>query len=375
MKIYTLAVLSALALAACGQEAPKTETVRPVKVVKAQAAGGDTLAAFAGEIRARHETDLAFRVGGKLLARPVDLGARVGKGQLLAQLDPEDLRLAAAASRAQVASAEADFAFAKAELERYEQLLKQKFISETSLDAKKNAYAAALARRDATRAQASVSGNQAEYAELRADFAGVITAVNAEPGQVVAAGQAVVKLARLGALDAVIAVAESQIANLRKTKAVRVVLWSQPDKVYAGRIREIAAAADPATRTYLVKVEIEKPDDALRLGMTANVVLLDAATSPTPITLVPLAAVYQKGDEAAVWVVGADNTVKLRRVKVQQYREHNALIASGLQAGETVVAAGVHKLREGDAVQPLPEGTMFGSRSAPPSFSSASNAF
>lgn len=357
------AALALAVLAGCGEAPPPPAGPRPVKVAQARAADGAALAVFAGEIRARHEAELAFRVGGKLLARPADLGERVARGQLLARLDPEDLRLGAAASRAQVAQAEADYAFAAAELERYRRLLEQQFISQTAYDARRNAHDAAAARRDAARAQAAVSGNQAQYAELRADHDGVVTAVSAEPGQVVSAGQPVVRVARLDAVDAVIGVSESRIDQVREARAVRVSTWAAPERVYEGAVRDIAAAADPAARTYLVKVEVREPDAALRLGMTANVVLVGAGGNGN--VAVPLAAVADGAAGASVWVVGAGNALQRRPVTVQRYREDAAVLDSGLAAGEVVVVAGVHKLREGEVVQPLAAGTLFGAPPAP----------
>jgi RND family efflux transporter MFP subunit len=360
------ALLVAAALAAgCGKAPEKAEPVRPVKVVRAQPGGTDLIAVLAGEIRARYEADLAFRVGGKILARPADLGERVAAGGLLARLDPEDLKLGAAAARAQVAQAEADYAFARDEHERYRRLLDQTFISQAAYDARRNAYEAAAARRDAARAQASVSGNQAQYAELRADHAGVVTALLAEPGQVVAAGQPVVRVARPDQLDAVVAVSESRVAAVRAARAVHVSLWSAPDRVYEARIRDVAAAADPAARTYLVKVEIVQPDAALQIGMTANVAFLAAPGERGAAVAVPLAALAQREAAPAVWVVGAGNALELRAVKVRQYREDAAVLESGVAPGELVVAAGVHKLRAGEVVQPLPEGELFGAPPAP----------
>lgn len=360
------AVLLAAALpAGCGKAPDQTQPVRPVKVVRAQAVATDLIAVLPGDIRARYEADLAFRVGGKILARPADLGERVAAGALLARLDPEDLRLGAAAARAQVAQAEADFAFAREEHERYRRLLEQKFISQAAYDARRNAYDAAAARRDAARAQAAVSGNQARYAELRADHAGVVTAVLAEPGQVVAAGQPVVRLARSEQLDAVVAVSEGRIAAVRSARAAFVSLWSAPERRYEARIRDVAAAADPAARTFVVKVEIAKPDAGLQIGMTANVAFLAASGGGGTAIAVPLAALTQRGAAPAVWVVGTGNALELRPVKVRQYREDAALLEGGLAPGETVVATGVHKLRAGEVVQPLPEGELFGAPSAP----------
>ncbi len=360
MKGRVALILAAAALAACGKPPEKPAVVQPVKVVQAQAAGGGFIAAFAGEIRARYEADLAFRVGGKILSRPADLGERAKKGEVLARLDPEDLKLNASAARAQLAQAEADYAFARAEHERYRKLLEQKFISEAAYDSRRNAMDAAAAKRDAARAQAAVSGNQAQYSELRADADGVVTAVLAEPGQVVAAGQAVVRVARLGALDAVVSVSEGQIGAVREARGARVSLWSAPDRWYDARIRDVAAAADPAARTYLVKLELLKPDADLQLGMTANVVLLGDPSERRAAVLVPLTALTQRETTPAVWVVGPGNALELRPVQVRQYSENGVLLESGLKAGETVVAAGVHKLRAGQVVEPLAAGALFG---------------
>ena len=361
---FVALVVAAALAAGCGKPPEKAESIRPVKVVRAQSGGSDLIAVLAGDIRPRYEADLAFRVGGKLLARPADLGERVGKGDLLARLDPEDLRLNAAASKAQVAQAEADYAFARDEHERYRKLLAEKYISQAAYDQRRNALDAAAARRDAARAQASVTGNQAQYAELRADAAGVVTATLADPGQVVAAGQPVVRVARLEALDAVVSVSESQIAAVREARAARVSLWSAPDRVYEGRIRDIAAAADPAARTYLVKLEIVRPDEHLRLGMTANVALVGDPAQRREGVILPLAALAQRGTEPAVWIVAANNALELRPVQVRQYREDAVVLDGGVAPGETVVAAGAHKLRAGQVVQPLPEGALFGTPAA-----------
>jgi multidrug efflux system membrane fusion protein len=199
---------------------------------------------------------------------------------------------------------------------------------------------------------------------VRADTAGVVTATLAEPGQVVSAGQPVVRIARLEALDAVVSVSESQIAAVREASSARVSLWSAPDRLYEARIRDIAAAADPAARTYLVKLELMRPDAALRIGMTANVALVGDPAQRRNGVVVPLSALAQRGTAPAVWVVGANNALELRPVQVRQYREDAVVLDGGVAAGEIVVAAGVHKLRAGQVVQPLPEGTLFGSPAA-----------
>ena len=366
-----------LTLSACGEKPAPVPEIRPVRVTRALAADAQAVTTYAGEIKARYETDMSFRVGGKILARLVDAGAMVKKGQALARLDAQDANLNAAAARANLSAADSELEFAKGELARYEDLLAKKFVAQGVYDQKLSAHKAAVAKRDSAAAQSSVSGNQAGYSTLTADADGVVTAVTAEPGQVVAAGQAVVRIARLGEKDAVINVAENQLAAVKANPRARIGLWSNPGKLYAGTVREIAAAADPATRTYTVKVKIDDADEALRWGMSATVGFVAAgaaaaksasastastslsapATAASRAILLPMTALTQIDDKAgakpAVWVVGADNKVKLVPVSVGNYTEQGAVIESGLAGGEMVVIAGVHKLQAGQQVKPL----------------------
>ncbi len=352
-----VAITLAALLAAC---APKQETVqvpRPVKVIQAMATDGQTVSAYAGEIRARFESDVSFRVAGKLVARTVDLGTQVRKGQVLARLDAQDANLNVMSARATLASAESDLDFARAELARYQDLLGKKFVSQGVYDQKVNAFKAAQARRDAANAQVGVSGNQAGYTTLTADADGVVTALSAEPGQVIAAGQPVVRIARLGEKDAIINVAENQLAQVKANPNAKVALWANPGKLYNGRVREIAAAADAATRTYTVKVAIEDADDQLRWGMSANVGFPVGGAASAKVIVLPMTALTQTDDKSgarpAVWVVGGDGKVKLVPVTVARYAEEGVVLASGLAGGETVVTAGVHKLLPGQQVRPL----------------------
>jgi membrane fusion protein, multidrug efflux system len=348
--------------AGCSMPPEKADTTRPARVMTVRTATGEDVMLFAGDVRPRYEIDLSFRIGGKLLERRVDMGAQVRKGQPLARLDPQDARLSAAAATAQVAVAEADLAFAKAELDRNKQLLDQKFISQAAYDNKMSAYQVAFAKRDSARAQSEVSGNQAAYTTLVADTAGVITAVLAEAGQVVAAGQAVMKLARTEEREVAISVAENQASALRVGAPARISLWSQPQKIYNGKVREIAPAADALTRTYLVRISVLDADEALRWGMTANVgiVGMRGAAVAGGAIVVPLTAINQQGQQAYVWVIGSGNAVQLRPVQVAQYVENGAVIASGLAGGEAIIVAGVHKLNAGEVVKPLPEPVLAG---------------
>jgi RND family efflux transporter MFP subunit len=359
-KLFSIAAFAAMAsglLAGCAKPVEKADVARPARVMTVRPAASQDVLVFAGEVKPRYEIDMSFRIGGKLLERKVDMGAPIVKGQPLARLDPQDARLSAAAASAQVAVADADLAFAKAELDRNKQLLDQKFISQAAYDNKLSAYRVALAKRDAAIAQSQVSGNQAGYTTLVADSAGIITAVVAEAGQVVNAGQPVMKLARTEEREVWINVAESQASGLRQGAPAQISLWSQPQKIYTGMVREIAPAADALTRTYTAKVSVQDPDPALRWGMTANVGIagIRGTAVPAGAIIVPLTALDQQGQQASVWVVGPSNAVQSRAVQVAQYLENGAVIASGLNAGETIVVAGVHKLVAGEVVKPLPE--------------------
>lgn len=350
MKSHPLIALAAVFLAACGNGKTAPEPIRPVitqTVVPGAATSRDV---YSGEIRARYETDLGFRVGGKLIARPVDAGARIAKGQVLARLDPEDARLAVQVSGAQLASAESDLALAKAELDRHADLLAKKFISPSAFDVKQNAFNSAKARAEQARSQAAITSNQASYTTLAADADGVVVSIAAEPGQVLAAGQAVLRLARAGEKEVVLNAPENQLARFKVGQDVAISLWADPAKVFRGRIREIAGGADPVTRTYTVRVSALDPPASAQLGMTANV-LFGGATDAN-LVLLPLSAIAGEQSAPAVWVVDpGTNQVKLRRVVIAQFREDGVTIASGLAAGDVVVTAGVHKLRNDQVVR------------------------
>lgn len=345
-----IALAAPVLLAACGAEEQAQPPIRPVETVVVRTGALSGAAGFAGEVRARHESDLAFRVGGKVIERRVDAGAIVRKGALLARLDPQDAALSAQAARAQVVAAEAEHALAKAEFERYTQLYEQKFVSQAVLDARQSAYNAARAKLAQARAQASVSGNQSAYTALRAGHDGIVTAVNLEVGQVVAAGQPVLRFARPEEKEVLINVPENRIDEVREAGAAVIALWADTEKRYTGRVREVSPTADAATRTFPVRVTIENADSVVKLGMTANV--LFSTEEADGVALVPLTAVLQKEGRASVWVVDPDHqTVGLRAVEIAAYREDGAVIASGLRDGERIVSRGVHKLLPGQRVR------------------------
>lgn len=343
------AIALSLSVTGCTKHESTPEAIRPVLTQKVAATKTVDQTAYSGEVRARYETDLGFRIGGKIVERKVDVGAAVRKGALLARLDPADARLNADAARAQVAAAETEFNFANSELTRYKTLLDKGFIGQSAFDAKQNNHNSAKAKLAAARSQAAVNVNQSAYTSLYADQDGVITTVSGEVGQVVAAGQAVMRLARPEEMEVVINVAESKIAELQKAQQVLVRLWAQPDKIFRGKVREIAPNADATTRTFSVKVSILDPGPEVKLGMTANVL---ADGSDTQAVLLPLTAIYSQNGKAGVWVVDPQTSkVGLRSVEVGQYREDGVTILSGLKAGENIVTAGVHKLIPGQTVR------------------------
>lgn len=336
----------ALALGACNRsEAPAPAA--PTVLVQPAHTGDAGQAIYTGEVRARYEADLAFRVGGKIAARLVDSGMAVKAGQALARLDPADLQLSRQAAAAQVAAAESEFTTAASERERYAGLLEKRFVSQAAFDAKENAYRSAKARLEQAQAQSQISGNQATYGTLAAEHDGVITAVLADAGQVVSAGQAVFRLARPQEKEVAIAVPESRLAELKAAPEIAVNLWAQPEVFLKGELRELAAAADPATRTYAARIRIVAPPPSVELGMTARVILGTGSASPI---MVPLTAVVDNGKGSEVWIV-QDGKATPRAVTVERFREDGAVLASGLQPGELVILSGQRRLTAGQSVQ------------------------
>jgi len=343
-----------LALTGCEQAPPMPEPIRPVRVVTATPQPFEARSTYTGEVRARIETNMAFRIGGKIVARFVEIGSEVRKGSLLARLDPEDTRLAIENARAQVNAALADYNQAQTDLGRFRRLLETRVISQAEFDRRQTISDSAAARLESARSQLRVSQNQMGYTELHAESDGVVTALGAEAGQVVAAGQTVLRLARPEEKEVVFNVAENRLDELRGASQIRVSLWSQPDLGFDGVVREIAPGADPVTRTYAVKVAVKEATAAMRLGMTASVTIIRSGGDA--IVPLPLTALYQQGPDPAVWIFDpATETVALRPVRVVSFVEKYVLIGSGLKAGEKVVTAGVHKLIPNQKVRLLPE--------------------
>ncbi|WP_334188986.1 efflux RND transporter periplasmic adaptor subunit, partial [Noviherbaspirillum sp.] len=290
-----------LFLAGCSKPVEKVEEIRPVRAVKLVSGNVDIKTELPGEVRARVESRLGFRVGGKIVARKVDVGSVVKRGQVLMQLDPQDLKLAQAQANAALKAAESNRELAKAELQRYQELREKNFVSQAILDSKKTALDAAIASYDQAQAAYRNQSNQAGYAVLVADVDGVVTGIDAEAGQVVSAGSPVVRLAQSGEKEIVIGIPEDKVDALRAVDDVKVRIWARPNDLMPGKLREISPVADPATRTYTARVSILEATDDVKLGMTAYVSF--AASSPEAMIKVPMTALFQEKSSSAVWVV------------------------------------------------------------------------
>jgi multidrug efflux system membrane fusion protein len=339
-----------LALAGCSKPVEKVEEVRPVRAITMTPASTDTVAEFSGEIRARYESRLGFRVGGKIVQRKVDVGAVVKKGDLLMRLDPQDLQLAQSQANAALGAAESNLSLAKAELARYKELRDKNFVSQTVLDSKESAYRSALATRDQAAAGLRTQRNQTGYGNLVADVDGVVTGIDAETGQVVAAGTPVVRLAQLGEKEIVISIPEDQVDALRRVSDVSVRTWANPKQALPGKLRELSPVAETATRTYTARISIPNAPADVRLGMTAYVTF--SAATATPMLKVPLTALVQNQGGSAVWIV-ENGTVKLTPVQLAAPSGNDMLVASGISPGQTVVTAGVNLLKPGQKVTVL----------------------
>lgn len=348
--LFSLLALAAC-FAGCTPPPPPPEPVRAVRTLTVEVGRTESAHAFAAEVRARHESRLGFRVAGKLLSRSAEVGQRVSAGQVLARLDPTDLQLAQTSAQAALRSAESALALSRAEFERFQSLRVQGFISALELERRATSLQAQQALADQARSLAAQQGNLAAYAVLTAPVAGVVTAVEAEIGTVLAAGTPVLRLAHEGARDVVFSVPEDALegvqALLGQAGAVQVRPWGAVDLLPA-TMRELAAMADPQTRTYAVKADLGAA--ALPLGRTVTVLLPGA--SREGVVRLPLPAVVGQGGQSAVWVLDrASMTVRPQPVQVDGAQGNWAIVRSGLQAGQTVVTAGVHTLTAGQKVK------------------------
>ncbi|MES2879681.1 MAG: efflux RND transporter periplasmic adaptor subunit [Pseudomonadota bacterium] len=315
LSVGLVPLAAALLLAACSKPPQPEEPVRAVKVMTVGVQSMQSGVEFSGEVRARVESRLGFRVGGKLMQRQAELGQRVKAGQVLAQLDPQDYKLAADAAKAQLAAAATNRDLAVADFKRFKELKDQNFISGAELERRDTTLKAAQAQFEQARAQLSGQANQVDYATLKADVSGVVTAVEAEPGQVVAAGAPVVRIAQDGPRDVVFSVPEDKVAAIRTGSAVSVMLWPASTTL-KGVVREVAASADPVTRTFVVKVSLDAKE-APALGATVTVLPQALASTGTPVIKLPTSALRQDGKLTAVWVLDPGSmTIKLQPVQI-----------------------------------------------------------
>lgn len=348
-------IMILVAAAGCGK---KEDTAARAPLVKSQqvslSTAGDT-AAYAGSVRGRYETNLSFQVGGQILRRNVQLGDRVRAGDVLMVIDPKDVAQKANQGDAQVESARAQLALAQANLARYSQLYNEQAVAAAVLDQYQTNYDAAFAAYQQALAQAAQGHNSLSYTELVAGADGVISAVNAEAGQVVAAGQTVLTLVQTNELEVEINVPENHVQDVVAGRPVTISFWALGNTELNGSVREVSPIADSTARTYKVRISLVQPPANLSLGMTASVTIGGVAPGLTPsIVVLPLSAIYQTGSEPQVWIVGDDNTLSLKTVQVEAFGDDQVKV-KGLRDGDIVVTAGVHKLRDGQQVR-LAEG-------------------
>lgn len=342
--------LSATLLAACSHGGTVAAPAKPVIAERLGLTDTTPRDEYSGDVHARYESALGFRVPGKITARYVNLGDSVRAGQLLAKLDAADAELNRDAAEAGLAAAKSSYETAQRELARYAALVKTGAVSRSAYEHQQDLYNGAEATYRQAQRQYDLRGNQLAYTELRADHAGVVTAVDAEAGQVVAEGQTVMSLAWSDGREVYIDVPENRVGEFSGAKDIRVTLWGAAGRSYAGVVRERSASADPATRTFLVKIALRDPGPEVKLGMTAAVAVADAV-DPEEI-VVPLSALYHKDAATAVWVVDPHTqALALKPVQVGRYTEDGVVIAAGLAPGDTVVLKGVNELYEREPVK------------------------
>ena len=347
---FALLALVSLVLAGCdsGQAKEEAQPERPVLTIKVQYEPQTPDRSFVGTIRPRIENDVGFRVSGKVAKRVVEVGQLVEPGQPLALLDEADLKLQAEQAEAELRAATGVLAQADASERRAIELRTKGWTTDVQMDQARAVAAEARGRVTRGERQVELTRNNLSYATLTADARGVVTATSAEPGQVVASGQGVVRIARIAEKEVVVAVPETLVARAQGGEA-RVALWSDPNKTYTAKLRELAPAADAATRTYLAKFSIPDAPEEVKLGMTATLTLSDAAT--TRVARVPLSAIYNQGNGPALFVTDKAGFVELKPVTVKAYETRDALVSSGVEEGESVVTLGVHKLDPGQKVR------------------------
>ncbi|MFZ6769265.1 efflux RND transporter periplasmic adaptor subunit [Undibacterium sp. Di26W] len=344
---YAFALAAASLLLACSKPAEKTEDIRPVRTITLASSNVDINSELPGEVRPRIESRLGFRVAGKIVTRKVDVGTVVKRGQVLMQLDPQDLALAQMQARAGLAAAESNRDLAVAELKRYQDLRSKNFVAASVLDGKEVAAKSAQSSYEQAQAAYKNQANQSGYTSLVADVDGVVTGLDAEVGQVVTAGTPVVRVAQTGDLDVVVGIPEDKINSIRQMTDVNVRLWASPGQTIPAKLRELSPIADPVTRTFTAKVSLGGDVKNVQLGMTAFVSF--NAKNPNAAIKVPLTAMFQEKNASSVWVVEA-GVVRLVPVQVAGSSGEEVLLAGGVKPGQVVVTAGVNQLKNGQKV-------------------------
>ena len=352
MRLLGISLALLMALGGCKHDEEAALEVRSARTVVVDPKPVHNDRQAVGEVKPRYESDLSFRVPGKVLARRVDVGASVRKSDTLAMLDTQDFQNRLRSAEADVTGAEADLVEARANHERKAKLLKDGWTPQATYDTALRNLRSAEARLTSAKAQLALARDQLRYTELKADFDGVITAVNVEADQNVATGQTVLKLARPADKDGVFNIAEMAFMDRNQgSKHSEVIVWplSDPELKIEGIVREVSPVADSTTRTYTVKVTLKNPPPQLRFGMSIGGRL---KASSGPVVALPLSALFEQNGRPAVWVVDErSGSVALRPVAVARYETDTAVIADGLAKGDVVVTAGVNTLREGQKVR------------------------
>jgi multidrug efflux system membrane fusion protein len=349
LRVFALS-LPAVLLAACGAKQPPAEDVRVVRTTTVTADDGSNRSDYSGEVRARYESTVGFRIAGRISQRLVEVGSRVRRNQPIAKLDAVDTELNVGSARAQLASVRSESAQIELDFQRAQRLFERRFISQAEFDRDRVQMESARAKLTAAEAEFALASNQHSYTVLLAPQDGVVTELRAEAGEVVQAGQAIATIAADGEREVVVGVPESRLEEIRAARELQVELWARPGKLYAGRVRELAPMTDSATRQYTARVTIVAADPTIELGMTARVHL--AGQRAADVYRLPLTALYQKNGKSFVWVVTPDSSlVHSREVDVADVAQDAVVIANGIEAGDTVVTAGVHLLFEGQHVR------------------------
>ena len=354
--VLSAAVLLPLALAGCSDEKVSEVPARPVKVMVVPKPVTERALSYSGVIAPRIESTLGFRVPGKITERFVNVGDTVKAGQKIAQLDEKDLKLAENSARASVAAAKTRFDVASDALNRAKFLKPNGFIAQSTVDQRQLEFDSAQSALNSARDQLDQAINATSYALLLTDKDGIVTSVRAEPGQVVGAGQAVITLAHSDDIEASVAIPEQEIIKLNERERASISLWSAPDIGSEGKIREIAGAANPASRTYAVRVTITNPVPEMRIGMTAAVTF--RVPHETPAVIVPVTALAGEGGKTFAFVTNQNaQTVARRDIETGRVSDEGVRVKAGLKPGDILVTAGIQFLKDGMKVR-LPKGAM-----------------